>query len=183
MTETTTALGIRRQGQPGNDSNAEQSRPAIADETLTAAGSIPRVPTAADRWTRASLGVYFALLLSGVGVLLGESRLGRCVRRAGKLRCGKLRRPACAPCIRCISYRQLLHKPWKGARSLCVAQMRSARMFGSLKHDGPPSLERPKPLPSFARAARRGCQQIDATSFAIESMYMKSMSMYVMVQS
>ncbi|KAF2626667.1 hypothetical protein BU25DRAFT_411641 [Macroventuria anomochaeta] len=36
VTETTTALGIRRQ-EPGNDSNAEQLRPAVADDTLTAA--------------------------------------------------------------------------------------------------------------------------------------------------
>jgi hypothetical protein len=48
MTERTTALGIRKQEQPANDSNAEQLRPAIADGTLTAAGKLPRVPTAAE---------------------------------------------------------------------------------------------------------------------------------------
>lgn len=124
VTETTTALGLRRQEQPGNDSNAEQLRPAIADDTLTAAGRFTRVPIAAKSCTRVSLGVYFALLLFGIDVLLrGCSRLGRCVRRAGKLCRGKLRRPECAPCIRGISYRQLLHRSWKGVELVCFAEV------------------------------------------------------------
>lgn len=40
-TETTTALGIRGQEQPGNDSNAEQLRPAVADDILTDAVDTP----------------------------------------------------------------------------------------------------------------------------------------------